>query len=75
VNLSWWRALELAVDIRKAMPWHAVRWKSTSHVSLESPLGARREAAHAGGGSQPEGRYGLAAEVRTDRPPPEKSGA
>jgi hypothetical protein len=34
-----------------------------SHVSLESPHGARREATHTLGGSQPEERHGLAAEV------------
>jgi hypothetical protein len=39
------------------------------HVSLESLLGARREATQAGGGSQPGDRHGLAAEVQMiDRP-------
>jgi hypothetical protein len=32
-------------------------------VSSMSPLGARLEATHDGGGSQPEERHGLAAEV------------
>jgi hypothetical protein len=34
-----------------------------SHVSFKSPLGARPEATHDGGGSQPEERHGLAAKV------------
>jgi hypothetical protein len=34
-----------------------------SHVSFMSPLGARLEATHDGGGSQPEERHGMAAEV------------
>jgi hypothetical protein len=34
-----------------------------SHVSFMSPLGARLEATQDGGGSQPEERHGLAAEV------------
>jgi hypothetical protein len=32
-------------------------------VRLESPMGARREATHAGGGSQPQERHGEAAVV------------
>jgi hypothetical protein len=32
-------------------------------VGLESPLGARRAITHAGGGSQPEKRHGVTAEV------------
>jgi hypothetical protein len=34
-----------------------------NHVSCTSPLGARLEATQDGGGSQPEERHGLAAEV------------
>jgi hypothetical protein len=35
----------------------------TLSMGLEPPLGARRDAAHAGGGSRPEKRHGLAVEV------------
>jgi hypothetical protein len=41
-------------------------WRSQpaeSHVSFKSPLGARLEATQDGGGSQPEERYDMAAEV------------
>jgi hypothetical protein len=41
-------------------------------VSFKSPLGARLEATHDGGGSQPEERHGLAAEVRHDHLPLDK---
>jgi hypothetical protein len=34
-----------------------------NHVSFKSPLGARLEATHDGGGLQPEERHGMAAEV------------
>jgi hypothetical protein len=61
-DLSWRRALEMAADSREAAPWTGIRW-STIHVSLESPLGARREATHAGRGSQPKERHGVVAEV------------
>jgi hypothetical protein len=62
-DLCWRRGLEQAADNREATPVYGVRLQSTSHVSLESPLGARREAMHARGGSPPEERHGLAAEV------------
>jgi hypothetical protein len=61
--MSWRRALELAADSREAPTRQGVRWQPTNHVRLESPLGARREATQAGGGSQPAERHGLAAEV------------
>jgi hypothetical protein len=35
----------------------------TNTASFQSPLGARLEATHDGGGSQPEERHGLAAAV------------
>jgi hypothetical protein len=66
--MSWRRALELAADSREAAPRQGVRWRSTTNVSFESLLGARRETSQAGGGSQPEERHGMAAEVlRIDR--------
>jgi hypothetical protein len=35
-----------------------------SYVAVEHPIGVmRHDAMHAGGGSQPEGRHGMAAEV------------
>jgi hypothetical protein len=60
---SWRRALELAAGSREATPWYGARWQPTYHVRLESPMGARREATHAGGGPQPEERHGLAVKV------------
>jgi hypothetical protein len=62
-ELSLRRALEAAADSWEATLGHGVRSHSTSYVSLESPPGARREGTHAGGGSQPEERHGLAVEV------------
>jgi hypothetical protein len=44
----------MAADNREATLDQGVRWQLTSHVSLESPLEARREASRAGAGSQPE---------------------
>jgi hypothetical protein len=57
------RALEMAANNMEAMLGHGGRWQSYNLMSFESPFGARREAAHVGGGSQPEERHGLAAEV------------
>jgi hypothetical protein len=62
-DLSRRRALELVVDSREAALGHRFRWQPANHVRLESPFGARREATQAGGGSQPEERHSLAAEV------------
>jgi hypothetical protein len=56
------RVLELAAD-----SWEAALARGSlaidSHVSFMSPLGVRLEATQDGGGSQPEERHGLAAEV------------
>jgi hypothetical protein len=62
-DLSWQRALELAVDISEASQGQGARWHLTNHMSLKSPLGARREATQPGGGLQPEERHGMTAEV------------
>jgi hypothetical protein len=62
-NLIWRRALELAADSRKAPPKQGARQPSTSLEGLVPPAGAGRDSTHAGRGSQPEERQGLAAEV------------
>jgi hypothetical protein len=62
-DVTWRWALEMAADISEARPWQGVHGQPTGLVSLESPLGPRREATQAGGGSQPEEQHGLAAEV------------
>jgi hypothetical protein len=63
-DLSWRRALKKATDSwDEAAAGQGTCRPSTSHVSIESPMGARRKAMRAGGGSQPEERHGLAAEV------------
>jgi hypothetical protein len=63
VDLSLRRALELVTDNREAAPEQVGSRQSASHVSLESSPGARQEATYARGGSQPEERRGLAADV------------
>jgi hypothetical protein len=62
-DLSGRRALELAADIQEVAPRHGARRQPTIHMGLEFAMGARREAAQAGGGSLPEERRGMAAEV------------
>jgi hypothetical protein len=62
-DLSWRRASELTADNREATLRHGVRLQLTSHVRLESPLVGRREATHAGGGSEIEERHCVAGEV------------
>jgi hypothetical protein len=57
------RVLELAAGSREASPGQGVRYLSSGLVSFESPMGARLEATQGGGGSQPEERHVLAAEV------------
>jgi hypothetical protein len=62
------RPSELAADNREAMPGKSARWRMTSDSDIDLPLGARHNAKHAIGESQPEKRHGLAAEVlRIDR--------
>jgi hypothetical protein len=63
-HMSWRRALEWATDNRQASLGQGARSHSSSPVSFEYPLGARQEATHGGGGSKPEERRGLAAEVQ-----------
>jgi hypothetical protein len=63
VDLSWWRALELAADSREASPRQCAREPSTSHVGLVPPLGAGCDVMHGGRGSQPEERHGMVTEV------------
>jgi hypothetical protein len=63
--------LESAAASGEATPGKGVRRQSTSLVSIESPMGMKREATHAGGGSQPEKRHALAVEVlKIDRKNP-----
>jgi hypothetical protein len=42
-DVTWYMALELAAYGREATPCYGIRWHSTGHVSLESPVGAMRE--------------------------------